>query len=121
MKILFIVPHLSTGGMPQYLYRLIQDLPSDCEPYVIEHKNLSKNYIVHRDRVEELIGDRLITFWGYNDSDDRDNSLINELQRIQPDIVHFQEFPEIWLNDKTAQRIYCPGRKYKIIERGEVE
>ena len=35
-KLLFIAPHLSTGGLPQYLCKKIELLKNDFEIYLVE-------------------------------------------------------------------------------------
>ena len=40
MKILYITPHLSTGGTPQYLLKKIELLHDDNDIYVIEYNDL---------------------------------------------------------------------------------
>ena len=50
MKVLFIAPHLSTGGMPAFLLKRVEALQkyTDWEIHVIEWKNLSPDYIVQK-------------------------------------------------------------------------
>ena len=48
IKILFLAPHLSTGGMPSFLLRRIESIidNSDFEIFVAEYENLSDHYVV---------------------------------------------------------------------------
>lgn len=114
-KILFLAPHLSTGGMPQYLYEIVKNLLIyKHDVYVIEYSHVSDEYIVQRDRIIKLIGNRLITFY---DSDEiKKKRLLETIKDISPDIIHFQEFPEFWLNDDVCEQIYKEDKEYKIIE-----
>ena len=41
-KILIIVPHLSTGGMPQYLLKKILAFQNQFEIFVVEYNNFGK-------------------------------------------------------------------------------
>ena len=57
-RILFVAPHLSTGGMPQYLYKAIECLVHYGEIYCLEYNNVSDDYVIQRNRIQELIGSR---------------------------------------------------------------
>ena len=43
-KILFLAPHLSTGGMPAFLLKRIEALRQVYEIFVVEHRNFSNEY-----------------------------------------------------------------------------
>ena len=57
MKVLFLAPHLSTGGMPAFLLKRIEALLgyTDVEIFVIEWKCYSMDYTVQRNKIEELL------------------------------------------------------------------
>ena len=59
MKILFLVPHLSTGGMPQFLLKRIQALKAytNYEIFVWEWHQLSTEFTVQRKQIQNLIPD----------------------------------------------------------------
>ena len=62
MKVLFIAPHLSTGGAPQYLLKKIQLLKDDCDIYCVEYNNITGGVlVVQREQIQNLLGDKLIT------------------------------------------------------------
>ena len=64
-------------------------------------------------KLKKLLGDRLITLgWEYEDKVD----LINIIKKINPDIIHFEEIPEYFMDDRLAKQIYTDDRKYKIFE-----
>jgi len=110
-KLLFITPHLSTGGQPQYLYKQIQSLINDYEIYCIEWDNhTGGKLVVQRNRIQSILGNRLITL-----GEDK-NWILNEIVGINPDIIHFQELPEYFIPYELALRIYKSDRRYKIIE-----
>ena len=60
LKILYISPHLSTGGLPQYLWKKIEVFNDVGEIYCVEYDYLGDAYIVQRNRIKELLGDRFI-------------------------------------------------------------
>ena len=66
MKVLFIAPHLSTGGMPAFLLKRIQALQqySNFEIYVIEWKFYSPDYVVQRKQIQELVGENFYSLLG---------------------------------------------------------
>ena len=47
-RILFVAPHMSTGGMPQYLYKKIETLVESAEIYCVEYSNVSDAYVVQK-------------------------------------------------------------------------
>jgi FkbM family methyltransferase len=110
-KVLFITPHLSTGGGPQYLLKKIQELKNDCDIYCIEYSDITGGVlVVQRNQIKEILGNKLITL-GENKAE-----LINHINSINPDIVHFEEMPEYFCNHDIAKNIYNKNRRYKIIE-----
>ena len=52
-KLLFIAPHLSTGGMPQYLLRQIEEFLPKYNINVIEVSNLSNEFVVQKNKIKE--------------------------------------------------------------------
>lgn len=110
-KILFIAPHLSTGGMPQYLYKEMESINNDLDVYCIEWDNITGGkLVIQRDRIEKLLGKKLITL-GENK-----NKLFDYIEEIKPDIIHLQEIPEYFISYDIAKRLYSKDRSYIIIE-----
>jgi hypothetical protein len=62
-KVLFITPHLSTGGCPQYLYRKIVEHTEEIEAYVVEWDNIGGDaFVVQKNRIIDWVGsNRLFT------------------------------------------------------------
>jgi glycosyltransferase involved in cell wall biosynthesis len=113
MKIVYISPHLSTGGLPQYLFKKIESLNLLFEIYCIEHKFLGDAYVVQRNKIKNLLGDRF-----YSASGKPDEYLIELIRDINPDVVHFEEFPETFLGNEICAKIYSSDRNYLIFETG---
>lgn len=111
-KLLFIAPHLSTGGMPQYLYKQMESLINDFDIWCIEWDNVTGGVlVVQRNKILDLLGDRLITL-----GEDKEDLLLHII-RIAPDIVHLQEIPEMFMGYLIAEKLYDdPDRKYIIVE-----
>jgi glycosyltransferase involved in cell wall biosynthesis len=110
-KIVYVAPHLSTGGMPQYLLKKIQLIHKDFDVYCIEHECIATCYVVQRNKIQELLGERFISLSGKPKED-----LLTVLNDIDPDIVHFEEFPETFIHPEIAKKIYKKDRKYLIFE-----
>ena len=57
-KILYLVPHLSTGGMPQFVLKRIQELQkykNQLEIFLVEYSQFSTIYLVQRNKIIELL------------------------------------------------------------------
>jgi hypothetical protein len=110
-KILFIVPHLSTGGLPQVTTNKIQLLKDDYIIKCVEYGCYSWDFVVQKNRIKNMIGeDNLITLW-----DDK-NVLIDVINDFQPDIISMEEFPEFFMDNNITRQIYRQNRPYKIFE-----
>ena len=110
LKILYISPHLSTGGLPQYLWKKIEVFNDVGEIYCVEYDYLGDAYVVQRNRIKELLGDRFIPIFS-------DGTLLYEtIEKINPDVIHFEEFCESFVPDEILLKIFSKDRKYKIVE-----
>ncbi len=124
-KIVFLAPHLSTGGSPAYLLWLIREkIKQGYEAFVIEYCYYG-NYIVHRNKIIDLIGkNNFFNFAALNDSDevftDRTDFLIQKIRDINPSEIHLNEIGENFslkqLTEKLKSFLYSPERKFKIYE-----
>lgn len=112
-KLLYIAPHLSTGGLPQYLTKKIELLNDTYNIYVVEYEDITGGVLViQKNKIKNLIGDKLITIPFGSDK----NILIDKINEIQPDIIHLEELPEYFMSDEIAKKIYTNNRNYKIFE-----
>lgn len=109
MKILFIAPHLSTGGLPQFLLKKIQVLNADNEIYCVEYSNHG-GFVVQRQQIKEILKNNFIEL-----KEDK-LDLINIINKINPEVLHIEEMPEYFMDFKVAEKIYIKDRKYLIIE-----
>ena len=108
MKIVYLAPHLSTGGCPQFILKRIQSLlahTEGIEVYVIEHSFHGDAYVVQRNALKDLLGDRF--YLGDNK--------IEIINRINPDIIHIDEMSER-LDQDLIKALYRNDRKWYIIE-----
>jgi len=110
VKVFFIVPHLSTGGMPEYLKNKIEKIKDSCDIWVLE-KSHERTYNTIRKRIESLIGEDRIITWGI-----RKRIIIDMIKSIKPDVIHFEEPCEHFLSDRMLLEIFKKDREYRIIE-----
>lgn len=110
-KLLFITPHLSTGGAPQYLLKKIQELNNNFDIYCVEYNDVTGGVlVVQKDQIKQILGSKLLTL-GQNKFE-----LLEIINKINSAIIHFEEMPEYFCDHEIASAIYSPDRKYKIIE-----
>ncbi len=111
-KLLFIAPHLSTGGLPQYLTKKIELLRDTYEIYLVEWSDVTGGVlVVTRNKILNLIdSDKFFTL-GENK-----NELINIINHVKPDIVHSEEIPEFYMDFDVASKLYKTDRNYIIVE-----
>lgn len=105
-----IAPHLSTGGLPQYLVKQIETLKEEYDIYCIEWDSITGGVlVVQRNRIKDLLGDKLIELGGDK------SSIINIINEINPDVIHFQEIPETFIDASILKIIYRKERDYFIV------
>jgi hypothetical protein len=109
-KILYITPHLSTGGCPQYLLKKLNILNETHQLYCVEYNNYGEWFIVQKNQVRQLLGDR------YYVLGDNKEELFSIIDKIQPHIIHLEEMPEYFMSYEIASKIYVNDRKYNIVE-----
>ena len=110
-KLLSITPHLSTGGAPQVLVKRIELIRDVYDIYVVEYSNISSRFIIQKNRLKNLLeNDHFFTLGGNK------YEIIDIISNINPDIIHFEEIPEIFMDKFIANKIYNKDRKYKIFE-----
>jgi glycosyltransferase involved in cell wall biosynthesis len=111
-KLLYVAPHLSTGGLPQYLTKKIELLKDEFEIYLVEWADVTGGrLIVTRNKILKLVDPNKFFTLGENKME-----LIDIINRIQPDIVHTEEIPEFYMDFNVASALYNPKRKYILVE-----
>jgi len=110
-KILFIAPHLSTGGMPQVLVNKIELLKDEYEIKCIEWSWHGDAYVVQKNRIKDLIGPENLFLLG----DDK-LQLLNFISEFQPDIVCLEEFCEHFMSEEVNEKLFSKDRTYRIFE-----
>ena len=110
-KILTIIPHCSTGGLPKFTLNRIELLKDDFEIMCIEYDFLSPNYVVQRNKIIEILGNN------FKSLGDNKEYLIDVIDNFNPEVIIIDEFPENFMADNIAEQIYTKeDRKYIILE-----
>lgn len=122
-KLLFLAPHLSTGGMPQFVLKRIEAMQkgSEYEIHLVEYTQYSNIYNVQRDQLLEMLGDKFHSLGFLNSMDitERGEKLKSVISNIDPDIIHIDECPESFdgfnkIDETIMNWIY--GKKWKVVE-----
>jgi glycosyltransferase involved in cell wall biosynthesis len=104
MKILYVAPHLSTGGMPQYLYEQAKHFAKDFQIEVVDVTNSGgDSFVVQKSKIAEL-------FPVHTLSDKTD--LLKIISQFNPDIIHYQEIPEDFLPENVLDVLFAEDSTY---------
>jgi len=107
-RLLYVCPHLSTGGQPQYTYKQIKHFLNDFQIEVIEINNSGGDaYVVQKNRIKSLVPVHTL---GENKK-----QIFDYIRTFNPDIIHFQEIPEYDLPIDVVEKLFSSERKYFIV------
>jgi hypothetical protein len=112
-KLLYLMQHTSTGGMPQFVLKRIQtllDYTDLFEIFVIEYDDYGKIFPVQRDQIIDLLG------WRFSSVSNNKKQTYDLIKEINPDIIHLDEMPELINNDELFKKIYSNDRTWRIVE-----
>jgi autotransporter strand-loop-strand O-heptosyltransferase len=125
IKLLYLTPHLSTGGMPQFVLKRIQELQKykdQIEIFLVEYSQFSDIHLVQRNQIIELLDDN--HFWSLGDfklPNERKYEIINIIKDNKIDIIHseemidgFESFNKIPIY--LLNQIYSNDRTWRIVE-----
>ncbi len=124
-KILYLTPHLSTGGSPEWLRKAIESIKDDFEIFVVEFSLYASTFDVQRKKIIEMIGENKFYSLGSVFDDMKTHvknrwKLIDIINEIQPDVVHINEMPEMFeyngFPDEILSELYKEDRSYRIYE-----
>jgi len=126
LKVLYLAPHLSTGGMPSYLLKRMESISKfypDIELYVVEFCLYATTYVVQRNKIKLLVPED--RFWTLNNLDNHseENSmkLIEILKKNSIDIVHIDEIPEGFdsfnnISKNVLNSLFDNSRTWRVVE-----
>jgi hypothetical protein len=107
-KLLYIAPHLSTGGQPQYLYKQVKHFIKDFDIEVVEINNSGGHaFVVQKNRIKSLVTVHTL-------GDDK-SEILKVIAEFNPDIIHFQEIPQFDLAPFILDQIFTKDRNYFIV------
>jgi hypothetical protein len=107
-KLLYVAPHLSTGGQPQYLYKQVKEFIKDFEIEVVEINNSGGTaFVVQKDRIKSLVPIHTL-------AEDK-SKILQIIEDFKPDIIHFQEIPQFDLPLFALDVIFRKDRPYFIV------
>lgn len=107
MKLLYLIPHCSTGGMPGFVLKSVQTLYKTFDIEVVEYQCHSLDYVVQRNAIKELVP--------FHTLHEDKMELFNILAKFNPDIVHIHE-PAERFNRDIISELYREDRTYRIVE-----
>jgi len=118
-KILFLAPHLSTGGMPSFLLKRIESLlqySDNLELFVVEYSNHSDHYVVQKNKIKELIPPSHFWTLGQDKMD-----LVKIIEENEFDIIHLDEMIESFdfhnpMSSELMNYLYKNDRTWRIVE-----
>jgi autotransporter strand-loop-strand O-heptosyltransferase len=115
MRVLYLAPHLSTGGMPAFLLKRIQTLLeyTDVDVYVVEFKNYSNEYNVQKKEINKITP--IMTL-----GEDK-MLLIDMIKNLKIDVVHIDEMIEGFDSHNQVPKelkdaLYVNDRSWRIVE-----
>lgn len=107
-KLLYVCPHLSTGGQPQYTYKQIKHFINDFQIEVVEINNSGGDaFVVQKNRIKSLATVHTL-------AEDK-SKIIDIIEGFKPDIIHFQEIPQFDLPLFVLDQIFKKDRNYFIV------
>ena len=124
LRLLFITPHLSTGGMPQFVLKRIQELQKykdEFELFLVEYSQFSQEYVVQRNQIIDLLGEGHFWSLGYPAEAGLKPQLIEIIKNNNIDLIHFEEISEAFegfnrVPLELLNQIFSNDRTWKIVE-----
>lgn len=102
---------MSTGGCPQVVSKKVELLKDFYNIIVIEWDCVAWDFVVQRNKVIDLIGDKFISL-----SENKEYDLFNTINDYNPHYIMIEEFPETFIPLHIIKRLYSKDRKYQIFE-----
>jgi len=109
--LLILTPHMSTGGCPQVVTKKVELLKDFYNVIVIEWEMIAWAFVVQRNRVIDMIGDKFISL-----SENKEHDLFNIIEDNNVDYIMIEEFSETFMPNHIIKRLYSKDRQYKIFE-----
>ncbi len=117
-KLLYLLPHLSTGGMPQYVLEQIREFKNQFEIYVIEYNLYATKFVVQKNKIINLLEpNHHICLSEVSSEIKKDRpEVLNIIKDINPDIVHIQDHVKWFLTNEIMEGLLkLENRPYFIV------
>ena len=116
LNVLYLAPHLSTGGMPEFLNKLITAVKNDVRVFVVEYSDFSPVYVVQKNKIKDVVPSSRFFTLGENKME-----LMNIIKNNSIDVVHVQEMVEGFedfnrISLELLDALYANDRTWKMIE-----
>ncbi len=102
---------MSTGGCPQVVAKKLELLKDFYNVIVVEWEMIAWTFVVQRNRVIDMIGDKFISL-----SENKEYDLFNIIEDNKVDYIMIEEFSETFMPNHIMKRLYSKDRQYKIFE-----
>jgi hypothetical protein len=102
---------MSTGGCPQVVAKKVELLKDFYNVIVVEWEMIAWTFVVQRNRVINMIGDKFISL-----SENKEYDLFNVIEDHKVDYIMIEEFSETFMPNHIMKRLYSTDRQYKIFE-----
>jgi hypothetical protein len=102
---------MSTGGCPQVVAKKVELLKDFYNVIVVEWECVAWLFVVQRNRVMDMIGDKFISL-----SENKEYDLFNVIEDYDPKYIMIEEFSETFIPNHITKRLYSKDRKYQIFE-----
>ena len=110
-NLLILTPHMSTGGCPQVVAKKVELLRDYYNVIVVEWEMIAWTYVVQRNKVIGMLGDKFITL-----SENKEYDLFNVIEDNKVNYIMIEEFSETFMPIHIIKRLYAKDRQYKIFE-----
>lgn len=117
-KLLYLLPHLSTGGMPQYVLEQIREFKDQFEIYVIEYNLYATHFVIQKNKIIDLLEpNHHICLSDISGEIKKDRpEVIDIIKNIKPDIVHIQDHVKWFMTTNIMEQLLqIPNRPYYIV------
>ena len=108
---MILTPHMSTGGCPQVVAKKVELLRDYYNVIVVEWEMIAWSYVVQRNKVINMIGNKFITL-----SENKEYDLFNVIEDNSVDYIMIEEFSETFMPNHIMKRLYSKDKQYKIFE-----
>jgi len=122
-KLLYLAPHLSTGGMPAFVLRrlelMLEFYSNEYEIFFVEFTEYSPTYVVQKNIIKELVpSDR---YWTLSGIGGDKSQLIDIIKDNQIELIHVDEILEGFdsfnkVPITVLNQLYDNNRTWRIIE-----